>query len=196
MRLKPDRLQCDQMWSGCTQCKRAGKTCSGYRDQVALRFRDQTKEISQKVHFRTEESTLKDRRAIQPLFADAGLAHATQAACLDDQAFRFFVRNYVTEPSPAMEWTADDYSMISYGSGSAERSNDAVISIGLTCLSNVKNNSAMMKYARLKSASALTLTITALENPTTAAQDNTLLGVLLLALFEVSSFPIGNLTLV
>jgi len=43
-------LQCDQVDPACSQCKRAGKTCSGYRDLVALSFRDESAKVVGKVH--------------------------------------------------------------------------------------------------------------------------------------------------
>ena len=52
-------FQCDQLDPSCSQCKRAGKKCSGYRDQLALLFRDENEKVVQKAR---SPSTVIDKR--------------------------------------------------------------------------------------------------------------------------------------
>ena len=42
-------MQCDLIAVGCGNCKRAGATCSGYRNQIDLLFCDQTSDTARKV---------------------------------------------------------------------------------------------------------------------------------------------------
>ena len=52
--------QCDQKDPSCSQCLRAGKSCSGYRDPQALMFRDENARIIRKAR---SPKTPTDRRA-------------------------------------------------------------------------------------------------------------------------------------
>lgn len=44
-----DREKCDLLEPSCTQCIRANKSCAGYRDQLALKFRDESAKVVRKV---------------------------------------------------------------------------------------------------------------------------------------------------
>jgi hypothetical protein len=43
-------FKCDQIEPACSQCLRAQKECPGYRDQLALAFRDENAKVIQKAH--------------------------------------------------------------------------------------------------------------------------------------------------
>lgn len=42
------KIRCDQAQPACSQCTRAKRDCSGYRDQQALMFRDESKSVIRK----------------------------------------------------------------------------------------------------------------------------------------------------
>ncbi|OQE38347.1 hypothetical protein PENCOP_c008G04528 [Penicillium coprophilum] len=54
------KIRCDQAKPACSQCTRAKRDCPGYRDQLSLMFRDESKSVVRKV---TAASTLKNKRA-------------------------------------------------------------------------------------------------------------------------------------
>jgi hypothetical protein len=41
-------MQCDQARPGCDRCRKANRTCAGYRDQNSLWLRDETQSVVQK----------------------------------------------------------------------------------------------------------------------------------------------------
>lgn len=42
------KIRCDQARPACTQCTKANRTCSGYRDQLSLMFRDESQQVVRK----------------------------------------------------------------------------------------------------------------------------------------------------
>lgn len=56
-------LQCDQLDPACSQCKRAGKECTGYRDQLALLFRNENAKVVRKARAPSTTSTTEKRKA-------------------------------------------------------------------------------------------------------------------------------------
>ncbi|KAL3291943.1 peroxisomal adenine nucleotide transporter 1 [Colletotrichum asianum] len=44
------RIKCDKVKPECSQCIRVGKKCPGYRDQLSLMFRDESKKVIKKAH--------------------------------------------------------------------------------------------------------------------------------------------------
>lgn len=42
------KIRCDQARPACSQCTKAGRKCSGYRDQLSLMFRDESQQVVQK----------------------------------------------------------------------------------------------------------------------------------------------------
>lgn len=63
--------QCDQLDPECTQCKRAGKKCSGYRDQLALMFRDENEKVVQKASTTAKKRQVSRKVQISNKFDDA-----------------------------------------------------------------------------------------------------------------------------
>ncbi|CAG7942592.1 hypothetical protein PENNAL_c0016G08974 [Penicillium nalgiovense] len=54
------KIRCDQAQPACSQCTRAKRDCPGYRDQLALMFRDESKSVVRKA---AAASTHKNKRA-------------------------------------------------------------------------------------------------------------------------------------
>lgn len=42
------KIRCDQARPACSQCTKASRTCSGYRDQLSLMFRDESQQVVRK----------------------------------------------------------------------------------------------------------------------------------------------------
>lgn len=124
--LHSEYFQCDQLNPACSQCKRAGKECTGYRDQLALLFRDENAKVVQKARApKTTTEKRKDSRKSAKLnksspassvttppgskLADAPWASESSlisrgstplcspmSLCFDDLGINFFFTHYVT----------------------------------------------------------------------------------------------------
>lgn len=57
------KIRCDQARPACSQCIRAKRDCPGYRDQLSLMFRDETKSVRRKVANSNETSISKSNRS-------------------------------------------------------------------------------------------------------------------------------------
>lgn len=56
-------FQCDKLEPACSQCKRAGKACTGYRDQLSLLFRDENDKVIRKARTPGTGSVIGKRKA-------------------------------------------------------------------------------------------------------------------------------------
>lgn len=57
------KIRCDQARPACSQCIRAKRDCPGYRDQLSLMFRDESKSVVQKAtEHTTDSNTVKSKR--------------------------------------------------------------------------------------------------------------------------------------
>lgn len=179
--------QCDQARPLCGQCIRAGRTCSGYRNLSELQFVNQTQNVIGKKRARVSPSILNDglvlsraqsaRSTPESYFICPALSDS-----LDFQATCYFVRNYYSKGF--FDYLPDIIN--SQGTvGSALM--DAVISLGLAGISHTKgNNSSVIIAAKEKYNRAVSATNSALCTEEAKA-DQTLITVMLLGLFEVSS---------
>ena len=195
-------LQCDTLRPSCTQCIRAGRVCTGYRDPLSLSFRDQSQKFS---------GNRLQRVSSEPdsMMIDFELPRQTHAASeldlldidwfaltppralsvpIESQAMCYFFRNYVCEESrPSTGYF--DYLPSIIGNNVAVGSAliDAVISLGMVGLSNAKHASEIMIPAKERYSLALQATNSSLRDEEHAKADQTLITVMLLGLYEVSS---------
>ncbi|KAJ5551847.1 hypothetical protein N7535_000207 [Penicillium sp. DV-2018c] len=57
------KIRCDQVRPACSQCTRAKRDCPGYRDQLSLMFRDESKSVVRKAAASTHKTKRSDRPA-------------------------------------------------------------------------------------------------------------------------------------
>lgn len=98
---------------------------------------------------------------------------------IESRGVDFFLKHYVR---PGTGFTVGNGSVIEL---LGPMVGDAVVSLGLAGLSNVTGDENMMQFARAKHASALSLTIVALQDKSMVNSMPTLTTAILLALFAV-----------
>lgn len=60
------KIRCDQARPACSQCTKASRACSGYRDQLSLMFRDESQQVVRKANSSataTRRATKSSKRA-------------------------------------------------------------------------------------------------------------------------------------
>jgi hypothetical protein len=168
-------------------------------------FRDQSAEVVHKARgskhkglstfpANIEYSTLETHEAPQRKVQQVNSILPSLDVCLEDQAVCFFFSNYVLEPEKAGKGVYEFIPAL-YGGGGVKDSALAYVvpALGLAGLSG-RGAPQLMPAAHLKYTSALRLINRALRDPEAAAQDQTLMSVLLLGLYEVDlvMHPIYN----
>ena len=173
---------------------RAGRQCSGYRDQVALMFKDQNNKLSGHNHsspIKSPHSPRRSRKASQQSsFVDSqGLQlELSFAPSLEEQAASYVFHNYVSEdnektPSKGFfDYLPALYRRSQTGSILA----DAVTALGLVGIANSTRDSTLLNKAVLKYAATARAVSDRLGVVELAKQDDILISVLLLGLFEVN----------
>lgn len=204
-------MQCNLAEPECAQCRRAGKACPGYRDQLALLFRDENAKVIRKARgrpalFERQKSkgadkedelgdTLNSTQITTPSEIET-LSNASSPSITifrnlvksaEDPGINFFFHQYMTVSSPASIGQPDIFSsQLWRGVSQHKPFLDAISCVGLAGLSNVNNDKQMMQLARLKYAATLRRVMTSLQVPESADMGYTLKAVMMLTLFEVS----------
>lgn len=207
--------QCNLAEPECAQCRRAGKVCPGYRDQLALLFRDENEKVIRKARGRpapAERLKLKGTEKEKDKPADTldspqirtptpceleTLSNASTPSSrtifrnlvtsTDDPGINFFFHQYMTASSPTPVGPPDIFSsQLWRGVSQHKPFLDAVSCVGLAGLSNVNNDQQLMRMARQKYAVTLRRVMISLQAPQSADMGYTLKAVMLLSLFEVS----------
>ncbi|APA09980.1 hypothetical protein sscle_05g047500 [Sclerotinia sclerotiorum 1980 UF-70] len=60
------KTKCDTIPTGCTQCSNAGRPCPGYRSQIDVIFREETKSVIKKAKVKHEKAKQKTVGSISP----------------------------------------------------------------------------------------------------------------------------------
>jgi hypothetical protein len=126
--------QCDRIEPLCSQCKRAGKPCGGYRDVPSFMFRI---EIDKAARQSAEAKAKSEAR--RRLEDGANPVHFIGGSSL-----RFFINQYVTPMAVSMDGSMH-VSIVQPSSYIGpifldQSSQDAVVSVSLAAMSNVKRN--------------------------------------------------------
>ena len=174
-------LQCDRAKPACTQCIRSHRECFGYRDQLDLRFADETEHVKSKVLTKNcgRTSTKTDTGVPQSTPILRALSNLVEY-----QAYCFFVKNYVWPDSNSTRGHLDHIPSL-FGASGDELLTVTITAVGMASISSLKNDPHLMAAARKKYISALRVTNAALQNPVSARTDQTLTAVVLLGIFEV-----------
>ncbi|KAB8298689.1 hypothetical protein EYC80_000866 [Monilinia laxa] len=201
------RTKCDTLTPSCSQCIRASRTCTGYRTESDMMFRDQTQHYANKRRTQNESRMIVSRRrtkasnatseiSIDPQLIDEPkmqqlvrrtapftLGLSTSAA---EQAACYFFRNYVLEDkstSGSFQYLHDIYGNEIIGPALI----DSIESLGMVGLANFWKSPDLHFHAHRKYNSALRLVSSRLRNEEEARADQTLVAVMLLGLYETNT---------
>lgn len=197
--------QCDQSTPSCGQCLRAGRTCTGYRNEQSLVFRDETKKVVGKAQAAKQRDRIMlsaevvqaDRcdslnrstrdKAVTPERAtvDNQTLSLSLSVPLEEQATCFFFRNFIFPDAGSSRPPLSCMPVIFKQESASSPLSAIVASIGMAGMSNLKKSPDIMVLARQKHVSALRLINSSIRDPESAKSDQMLIAVLLLGLFEV-----------
>ena len=158
------KLRCDLRKNGCTPCARAQLICSGYRDTKALRLRDESSAVRNRVNARQTIKTVPTS-IFEPICS---------------RAKDLFYYNYVVganKPFHFLQAFCSPTSKVDY----LNRSVDAVALAYWNCQ---QHSPIAEEEARQQYVAALNLIGAALRTPDQARKDSTILAILLLDLYE------------
>ncbi|KAF2166933.1 hypothetical protein M409DRAFT_54695 [Zasmidium cellare ATCC 36951] len=189
-------FQCDAAKPTCSQCRRAGRKCSGYRNLDELRLVDQSTEVSSKVRkskrktaqpplgYEVESSPSSSSATSEELVEVNSVVSAfpTASFWLEGNAKNIFFQQYTCGPDKSELDFANSVYRSRQTTGMLE---SIITALGLVALPKENRNMAMMNLASRKYLSALQQTQTALLEPRRAKSDETLATVLLLGLHEL-----------
>ncbi|KAH6678204.1 putative C6 transcription factor [Halenospora varia] len=171
------KLRCDLRIGSCSSCLRANAVCTGYRDTEQLRIRDESKDIKRKAVSQMQKQKQKQKQL--QLTLQSGPYSLPMS--IEVQARHAFFANYVTG-SRANSW---DFLKIYYNPADApDFLKTTIDAVSLAYLASKVYSEAVVRAAKEKYVSALSLTTKALRSPDTARKDSALLTSLLLDLFE------------
>ena len=173
-----------------------------FRDEseaVVRKARSQQVQTAQPQHRVASAERGKPSSSIKPSFADSTVsqpqpptslagASRTLSPSLDQQALCFFHGNYVLHLGGNSKVHQDYLRFLCNQSVNNGAVFSTLAAVGLAGLANIKNAPEIMMIAREKYALALRLTNAALQDPFEAKSNLTLRAVLLLSMYEVSTF--------
>jgi len=210
-----DRLltspKCDQAPDGCFQCVKVNRKCPGYRDQLDLMFRNESKDVVRKV--KAQEAKIKQgsRRssatsslvsssaaAVTP---DSGNLFETvrreghyyptsqpptfsMAPTIEERATGFFFSNFVISVDGPSRGYLDHLENVYNTDDMDDNLLASMKAVGLAGYSHVAHAPQLIKDARQQYMKALRLTNLALRSPKDAKKDSTLLAIMILGIFE------------
>ncbi|KAJ5822519.1 Chondroitin AC/alginate lyase [Penicillium robsamsonii] len=214
---------CDRLDPVCSQYKRAGKPCGGYRDVPSYMFRDENGKAARRSaaakaktepRRRLEDSALESDISTSVLRADILPSAALfcrsmdqltptlrittpMSTPLEDQGLRFFINSFVTRMATRPNGSIDvggKPPSPHFGAINLHRSSrDAVISVGLAALSNVNNDRALRILSREKHALVIKAVREVVQNPTQANPDKAFHLIVMLSIYEMVSCALNQL---
>ncbi|OJJ42449.1 hypothetical protein ASPZODRAFT_1311720 [Penicilliopsis zonata CBS 506.65] len=175
--------QCDRVRPACSQCRRVGRSCTGYRDVDALIFRDENARTRRRAlkPLRDQDASAGGGREVALLRADSDMRLLSP---VEDQALRFFFTHFASIRSEHVH-----SSLFFSGLADNPSLHDAVLSVGLAAMANVTGEKAAMTLAQHKYASSVGVVRRAVQDPTKASPHQTIQIILMLSLFEMVSCP-------
>lgn len=193
----------------CSQCVRARRTCTGYRDGADLLFRNQTAEtrannsgskqvetsrnaplrlkvenVSANGSMKRPNPTIKDTSFCNKQL-DFRLFSPTISTSLEEQAICYFFKNYVMDGSASLKGNFSYLLDVYNREVVSVAMNDAIVSLGTVGLAHFYKTPRISINANLKYYSAVNTVSQQLRGLESAKEDQTLITVLLLGLYEV-----------
>ncbi|RMZ91480.1 hypothetical protein DV736_g1280, partial [Chaetothyriales sp. CBS 134916] len=189
------RIRCDQRKDGCRNCEKGNRVCPGYRDQLDLMFLDQTKQVADKAR-RSNQALLrttcdvsperKPAAGAQPLPKNAAMAAdrlRELSPDLEQRATRYFFETFTLDRN--VDEMCSIYTTAHLSSTPGHHALiHAIQALGLAGLSRSSPDQHLMRLADSSYISSIRSMNAALVDPVEAKKDATLLGVLILTVFE------------
>lgn len=192
-------LECDHGVPSCRRCLKTGAVCGGYRNKLDLAFRDQTRQIirkSNQAEHKVKSPVVSTQMVGKPMEAkpssqleeSKSLITPALSVPIADQAVSFFFLNFVLT-DPISGGGHLEYLPIIYDGITRDLAlPTAVVAIGMAGIANLRRNRDLLLAANAQYLLAIRLTQAALVDETLRIQDQTLVSILLLALYEVSGY--------
>ncbi|KAL4870059.1 hypothetical protein BDV12DRAFT_166522 [Aspergillus spectabilis] len=182
------RLKCDQQRPFCSQCIRAKRECSGYRDVTAGRFYDQTEEVKRKnspssPSASSSSSLLPHKRRLS--LSDAFVPPQVSVP-LHDHGTAFMLARYLSQDGPNEVRGALGTFLPHILNTSPGRAVTASLNaVGSAALSIIHQSPQLMLTARQEYVTALAETNAALCDQMQSTSNASLVAVAFLGMFEI-----------
>ncbi|TVY81468.1 hypothetical protein LSUE1_G002769 [Lachnellula suecica] len=203
------KTRCDKVPEGCTQCKKAKRTCPGYRNPGDLIFRDESTNVVHKIKARearesrrtktkgspasditipqdddTESISLSTSLEIvqqdnSPLSAEYALAPT-----LEDRAVGCFVFNYVMNRNGPSRGHMQNLAEMSRVNVLGDSLTTAIKAVGLAAYAHAARAPSLSQNASFQYMKAIQLTNAALRSPEDVTKDSTLMAIHILSIYE------------
>lgn len=193
-------MQCDLIRPACTRCVRANKPCSGYRDTSAMMFHDESSHVIRKAKAKghaderqsspsarsdnTEELSRQhsvsfiQSRTSTPLLMSRSVQPSPESLAIGFFFSHFVAPGHLSYLKP-LEAT---------GLGRMKGIENIILACGLVTLANQLSLPQATSFARKHYVRALQSTKLALIDPGKLVEDETVMAVMLLSLYEVRTF--------
>ncbi|KAM3433326.1 hypothetical protein NHJ13734_006508 [Beauveria thailandica] len=207
---RPARRKCDRAPNGCSQCRRKGHACPGYPDPTALRMRNETTSVTKKQSSKSKTHAARQQSPPRtqdgaPFWASSSSPEPAASSSsrqsltsfdspspvspalllsTNQQALAFLFHTFIAA-TPFEGYLSSFYLPYSPDDDAC------ALAIDATALAAYARHARQHRHhdaARANYARALSRVNTALADPRTAVQDQTLVAVLVLALFEATVF--------
>lgn len=208
------KIRCDQAQPVCSQCTRAKRDCPGYRDQLSLMFRDQSKSVVRKAAAgaakhnrpRSPRTASSEGNAVRSKPAPGSIGpvdpqhhylmqqlgkRPLEVQPMQDvgstryEAICYFVRSNCI---PGTFWSSElvtKFLLQNAGPASQKAMQASVVATATAMLSRVRKLPSLKDVAHREYGSALRLLNSALSDVEEAKTNQTLGAVVLLAIYEV-----------
>ncbi|KAJ5261408.1 hypothetical protein N7478_012003 [Penicillium angulare] len=181
---------CESCRARRLKCIRARKECSGYQDPNAVRFFDQTKEVTSKARSRALARKLDKPPATHHSDSEPGTPPSRVAVSwlnsLDDNAWSH-VFTYFVGDDPNQGLLAFLPELLRGSPSDCLRA--ITKSLGLACVSRIHGHQEARRASNEQYSIALRQTNKDLQDPVTAKADSTLAAVVLLSLKDFHTSP-------
>ncbi|KAE8143596.1 hypothetical protein BDV38DRAFT_231710 [Aspergillus pseudotamarii] len=187
------RLKCGQQRPSCSQCVRAHRECSGYRDVATLSFHDQSEEVIGKARrqqniTKVATKALSCSKRLSPATAigyrqSAPTIFPSLTFSVNDQASGFIFSHYVRNAKHTRGHL--DFLPTLFRQDTSPAVRAGISALGLASLANIHMSPELMSAARHEYSAALSATSIALRDRECAQSDSTLAAVELLSLYEI-----------
>ncbi|KAI9815979.1 MAG: hypothetical protein M1827_001971 [Pycnora praestabilis] len=202
------KIRCDQRREGCANCLKAHRECPGYRDQLSLLFRNETKAVTKKSEAKaitrnevaSSSSPKSNATAVEGnpetsfevlrrlcVHSSTSLTYShTLLPTWDERGTGFFFANYVVGINSPSKGQWSDVPAHS-NTGSEQALLSSMKAVGLAGFASSQHAPGVMREAQKRYLAAIQFTNSALRSPVDVKKDSTLLAVMILGIFETIS---------
>ena len=160
------KKRCDQALPACERCVRLGKACGGYRDLNDLIFKNETASVARRASSQSETSQ-------SATTSSSGTRQPSPEK--ENVAKKFFFSQFITPSHLSfLEGVSPDDFLLK-----------PIMACAVGAMANRENDARKREQARGYYVEAITATNAALRHPRKVKEDNTIVAVSLLSVFEV-----------